>query len=1507
MLKLFCCSKTGENENESHPPRPVDINTAVKINTSSSSVKSTITTQLDNLWQIAFDKLGDDGKHWLSIGAPSSTEDAILQVIAETEQKYKEYQEGGLKIRHRDGRVFNLRDSTLNILESVSKARDLVKSATSFDPTGYASKAWGVVSIGLMMVTNDIERRDAAFEAAEFLAGELAFFSLIDGDRFKGAKANQELEDGLVTAYRAILQYTVEVRKKYHENAAARVFNSLVSLTEQPLEKLKSAVAAAREKVVHLASVNRDLRHRDMAERTLSSIDEAIETIKKTQDTVLTAEEMRILDWLSAAPYSNIQNDTQNRRTANTHDWFLVLPEYQDWKITPGKLYWLTGAAGCGKSVLCSTIIKDVMELCEGSPAKRFAYWYFQFNDHKTHRVVDMVRSMIRQLCPRPLPEELRKLSDDHSHRGSQPDHEQLCGILDSILHTLSGEAFIVLDALDECPDSPEYRERSSLLSLLQILVDRHGEKLHVLATSRPEPDIKACLTRYMVLDLERVLAKDVETFVLSKINDGELKHFDDELREMVMNRLLKLPERRFRWADLQIKRLEECSNKDQIIEALGTIPETLEATYKDVLNRIPQKDRDIARKILIWLSFAFIPLSLRAVAAAASLQFPDRAVKICSTSLVTVGTSDDYIRLAHFSVKEFLILEGVSTGSHWCQFSAMIGHKLIATKSIDYLLSQTEVLTRKASTELPLFEYAAEYWHSHVGTLDVMENQGLSERIDRLFCQPTCYINWIRVSVSMKFRRLRRTTDWELIPEECPPPIIEASRLGLGDTVNKLLELNANGIMPFCSDKSTYISAFLGAARNGHLEVLDLLLTRSGIVASIPTCNLLRLLDHRKCGLERLKTMLSKLLDMQLLADRKTEACSEISEERVINAAANEVTGLALMTIFLEWRDEVDFPITEEVIFAALQNVGCGKAIMELLLDQRAEDVHISHQMLQHVGEIRNLDALRFLLRKRFHEITPDPSTIRVIARCADHTVMQLLLNLHGNGIQVSEDVLASAVLNKDDPEMIRVLTAAKLPDTKISHQILANAVRYRRNPLDIMEFLLDQCGPDFPIGEGVMLAVAQNSNGLEIMRMLLRRQQAGFTVSQEVLDAAVFSAGFWRINDAQAVEMLKLLMDNGSADVLITDNVVCSAVRFPAALGYLFELKGESLPITSRVLVRAGVESLKMILQRRPDTRIPDEAFISAYQHEGKMRLLLQQTYGHVPVPQIVEELNSVQEVWLYTEVTTVISLLLERQLLSADEQLLEKMAHIPGVVRMLLDETPNILITQKAICQASLNVGALRILLDERVGDVTISEDVVISALSTWKAPDAIRLILNRFGAKTPFTRKILLSAMSQGLKSLNLLLLQRRSDINLEEAWETAFLTGFRSERLAVESYVALSKYTHFVIPAAALEKAFQEMYSVKFFEGFISLCIERELPIQWTDRVIEMVFEKCCTKVIKTFLTYMPGIVATERLAQALERNQKAKKDGLLSLLGPERRPLEELALRSDRPKPLTGS
>ena len=130
-----------------------------------------------------------------------------------------------------------------------------------------------------------------------------------------------------------------------------------------------------------------------------------------------------------------------------------------------------------------STVIETLKARVDSSVA--LAYFYFNFNDSEklVHR--NMLHSLAFQLfqqCPGPLID-LYKRTDDGSR---QPTVDELLDVLKKSAGSFS-HTYIVLDGLDECVGS----ERTDVLRFLADIQGWDLEPLHVLASSRPEQEIK--------------------------------------------------------------------------------------------------------------------------------------------------------------------------------------------------------------------------------------------------------------------------------------------------------------------------------------------------------------------------------------------------------------------------------------------------------------------------------------------------------------------------------------------------------------------------------------------------------------------------------------------------------------------------------------------------------------------------------------------------------------------------------------------------------------------------------------------------------------------------------------------------------------------------------------------------------------------------------------------------------------------------------------------------------
>src|ERR1700728_4700667 len=131
--------------------------------------------------------------------------------------------------------------------------------------------------------------------------------------------------------------------------------------------------------------------------------------------------------------------------------------------------------------------MENVAHHCEAKQSSAFAYFFFDGKDGQkgSQTVGSLIRSLIRQLSTTygGVPAVLAKLYHSCHDGGAQPSVESLQATLLLILEAFN-DVYIVLDALDECA------EREDVLKWIKQTTVWRKNKLHLLATSRPEEEI---------------------------------------------------------------------------------------------------------------------------------------------------------------------------------------------------------------------------------------------------------------------------------------------------------------------------------------------------------------------------------------------------------------------------------------------------------------------------------------------------------------------------------------------------------------------------------------------------------------------------------------------------------------------------------------------------------------------------------------------------------------------------------------------------------------------------------------------------------------------------------------------------------------------------------------------------------------------------------------------------------------------------------------------------------
>ena len=168
------------------------------------------------------------------------------------------------------------------------------------------------------------------------------------------------------------------------------------------------------------------------------------------------------------------------------------------------------------------------MAVCEDGSAI-MAYFYFDFRDLNKQSCHDLLLSLVTQLSTSSIPccNVLKRIYTTHKSGAEQPSDDTLKECLKEMLRLPGqGSIFIVLDALDECPDSPGIPSpRVEVLELVKELIGLGLQELHICTTSRTEVDIRAVLEplafRSVSLHNESGQETDIANYVRNVVNSS--------------------------------------------------------------------------------------------------------------------------------------------------------------------------------------------------------------------------------------------------------------------------------------------------------------------------------------------------------------------------------------------------------------------------------------------------------------------------------------------------------------------------------------------------------------------------------------------------------------------------------------------------------------------------------------------------------------------------------------------------------------------------------------------------------------------------------------------------------------------------------------------------------------------------------------------------------------------------------------------------------------------------
>ncbi|CAF3557462.1 unnamed protein product [Fusarium graminearum] len=896
------------------------------------------------------------------------------------------------------------------------------------------------------------------------------------------------------------------------------------------------------------------------AEKPISEILSSIEAMgNETNHAVMSMASdhrfAKIERWLSPPDYSTNANSARKRRHPGTGAWLLNSPAFQEWKLGSRQHLWLYGLAGCGKTILSTTILDHLLQIDTHTTLA----FFFDFSDPRKQKLENLLRSLAVQLyhTGNEAARRLDSLFTSHDDGRRQPDTNALSACVDTMIET-AGKVFIIIDALDECTAREE---------LLQWLKDLASRKAQLIVTGRPEVEFQSAIPcsfdehNCILLDKQAVNA-DICAYVeatLKKKPDFVDKKLSPSILEEIRDKIGDGADGMFRWAACQLDTLARCLSPAAIEIALKSLPSDLNETYRRMVQSIPSEYKSNAIRLLQFLIHTRRPLKLpeaieviateinqeprgfnvkrRLFQAADILRYCPSLVIIAEVTNYAETTEE--LHLAHFSVKEYLLEQA--------QFNLNNASIAIAKTCLTYL-ADIRGSHRTIKRDFPMARYAAESWMDHAVSANTSED---IVRIAVGFLRDeTTFHRWCRL-----YQADRR---WESEPGPPQAPrLYYACLAGLAGAARDLMtegaDVNAQG--------GYFGNALQAASCKGNLEIVQLLLQKGadvnaqggyfGNALQAASCKgnleIVQLLLQKGADINAqggfygnaLQAALRKgdLEVMQLLLDKGADINAQGGKYGSALQAASYKGNLEVVQLLLDEGADVNAQGGEYGNALQAASYKGNLEVMQLLLDEGA-DVNAQGgeygNALQAASCIGDLEVVQLLLDEGADVNAQGGeygNALQAASYMGDLEVMQLLLDEgadinaqggeYGNALQ--------AVLLYGNLEVVQLLLdeGADINAQGGFYGNTLQAASYDGN-LEVMQLLLDE-GADINAQGGFYgnaLQAASYDGNLEVMQLLLDEgadvnAQGGFYGN--ALQAASYDGN---------LEVMQLLLDEG-ADV--------------------------------------------------------------------------------------------------------------------------------------------------------------------------------------------------------------------------------------------------------------------------------------------------------------------------------------------------------------------------------------
>lgn len=572
--------------------------------------------------------------------------------------------------------------------------------------------------------------------------------------------------------------------------------------------------------------------------------------------------------WLKPTLYDLESSEYRKHLSSHaqgTGNWLRNGHSYKDWlQRKDTGLLWIKGIPGSGKSVLASSIIKEISANDQRSPV---LYFFFRQIIDANHEPVALLRDWLDQILEYspPLQKKLKGyvVKEEYGDKTRPLNTMSMQDLWDDLrlaLSGLPGRVYCVADALDEMDSGND-----TFLQALAELGSWNPSKVKVLITSRPVPAVEGPLRHAKCSQIrlqENMVDADISTFVRQVLENSNVCHDNQQLiQEAIPGRANGL----FLYARLAMNAfLEPGANIKAVLDSL---PANMNQMYTDLLHEHSHRSGvpdTIQRLILQCATHATRPLRLLEIAEMINVTYNDNDRDLRSTKdLVRAACGplleilpDETVCVIHHSFTEYL--KGMTRSPdddgypilHFGEAHARLGSACLA-----YFLSGVFDEVEKAQDtkdinlklKYPFLAYALDNWHVHVArsTAAGHNQTGINLSLEKLMRYPGSTKTWtilqwftvgdansgitpLHVAAAHGLTAYARhllsspTVDVDTVDSHGKTPLWWAASSGKSDVVQVLIDAGAN---PDQEETHSGLKPLHEAASKNHPEVIKVLL----------------------------------------------------------------------------------------------------------------------------------------------------------------------------------------------------------------------------------------------------------------------------------------------------------------------------------------------------------------------------------------------------------------------------------------------------------------------------------------------------------------------------------------------------------------------------------------------------------------------------------------------------------------------------------------------------------